>query len=205
MNKLVLLLFAAVLLFGCTTQEGTNQASTFPTTLATITPAPTLSLTPTPSLTPSPTPTPTPSPVVYSSAKGFSGLQPAGWSVSEDDSAVVFIEPAETANIRLSVEANVAASLEEFTGVYKPQLANYSESIGFKEFRIEQESDRVVDGVQAHEIVYTGTLDGLKIRGEQVYLIKGEKIFFITSTASDSHFDAYHPVFEKTIESFKVQ
>ena len=120
------------------------------------------------------------------SQHGFGLNPPEDWTVDENDpyGAVRFYGPTiegATVNIGISEPSYLATgeSLESTVISIVEYYASY-----FTDFSEVSNSSRTVNGMNAHDLVYTFTQDALELKQMQVLIEKNRKSFVITFTAS---------------------
>lgn len=136
---------------------------------------------------------------------GISIVPPEGWVTDESQPlkrVVAFLGPTEddfAVNMVILIrKLPYEISLEEFIKEGKKDLVN------FQDFNMVSERDRIIDGIEAHEWVFTFKMDTFNLKEKQVFLIKNGKVYLITCAALQSNYDTYEPIFEESIQTLKI-
>lgn len=133
---------------------------------------------------------------------GFSIVSPEGWTVDEvpeEQIVVSFVGPEETGFSYIEVRVMRLPneiSLAEFTEASKQDNANQLIFIS--------ERDRNINGITAHEFVSTNKATP-NIQFKQVAMIEKGNLYVIITGASKDKYNSYDPLFEKSIETFKIK
>ena len=137
---------------------------------------------------------------------GFGLNPPEGWTIDENDQfgPVRFYGPIiddTTVNIGIS-EPSYLATGESLNSVVITLVEYYSSY--FTNFSEISNNSRIVNGMNAHDLVYTFTQGVYELKQMQVLVEKSKKSFGITFTASVSSFDDYISAFEQSIATFTI-
>jgi hypothetical protein len=132
---------------------------------------------------------------------------PEGWKVKveEMESEVFFMGPVKSGfyvNINIMVEDAPPCSLEEFVTMCK---RIYPSQFSSSNYSLLSDRSRIIGGMEAHELVQELSELGFKIKSQQIIIMKNGKLYFITFTALQSHYESYKPIFERAIQTFKVE
>jgi len=134
----------------------------------------------------------------------FSVDPPSGWTVDDTTTgaAVFFYGPTESGfriNINIQVESlTTDMTVEQYASAAKDQLQNLAN------YQLVSERTRVINGVDAYELVITFTYAGIDIKAKQVLLVKAKMAYIITCGASPTTYQKYLSDFESCIGSFKI-
>ena len=136
------------------------------------------------------------------------GLDPPdGWTVEDPDSAgklVRFHGPTINQfaiNISLAFPTSLGSS-GTLNGTFKQMITLY-ENV-FNNFLLISEQERIVNDMNAYEIVYNYTSAGINIKQKQVGVEKDESMYLFTFSATDSTYDEYVTEFENSLITFTV-
>ena len=137
---------------------------------------------------------------------GFGLNPPDGWTIDENDQLEVvrFYGPTidgTTINIGISEPSYMAAgeSLESVVITILDYYHTY-----FTNFTEISNNSRTVNGMNAHDLVYTFTQGIYELKQMQIGIEKNKKTFVITFTASIESYDDYIALFEESISSFTI-
>lgn len=135
----------------------------------------------------------------------FSIDPPSGWTVDDTTTgaAVFFYGPTEEGfrlNVNIQVESlPTTMTVEQYASAAKELLPTVGSN-----FQFVSEGTRVINKVEAYELVYTFTQSNIDIKGKQVYLVVNKKAFIIAYTASPTTYQKYLSAFESSVETFKT-
>jgi hypothetical protein len=147
---------------------------------------------------------------------GFSINPPSGWVVNDTGVSpplvVTFYGPVipETSgkiNINIGVETT-SLTLNQYIAASKSQYASV-----FLNFNLVSESNRNIGGLDGYELVFTWTYmsganvsntHAFNVKQKQVLFVEKGKAYVITFTASPANYDSYLPVFEESLQTFKL-
>ena len=135
----------------------------------------------------------------------FSIAPPSGWTVDDTTTgaAVFFYGPTEEGfmvNVNIQVESlPTTMTLEEYASAAKEQLA-----IAFSNYELVSEGTRVINEVNAYELVSTFTQGEIDLKMKQVLLVKAKKAYVITYGALPTTYQKYLSAFESSVETFKI-
>jgi hypothetical protein len=145
--------------------------------------------------------------LAYTNQKNnFSIDQPSGWTVDETIDyglvVVAFLGPREesfTVNVQIQVE-----DLPEETTLNQYVEATLNKTPGtVSNFTLVSEAPRIIDNIEAHELVYTFDYSGsYHIKVKQVVIVKNDKAFNIVYTALQTTYDKYLAAFDSSVETF---
>lgn len=135
----------------------------------------------------------------------FSIDPPSGWTVNDTTTgaAVFFFGPTEE-GFRVSVNVQVESLPTTMTVEQYASGAKELFPTAFSNFKVVSEGTRVINKVEAYELVYTLTQGSIDIKGKQVYLIVNKKAFIITYGALPTTYQKYLSAFESSAETFKI-
>jgi len=134
----------------------------------------------------------------------FSINPPSGWTVDSSGAygtAVVFYGPTDTGfrvNMNVIVEST-SLTLSAYVSAAKTQLSQ-----GLTNYYLVSEGPKTIGGVDAYELVNTFTQGAFNIKDKQTILVQNQKGYVITSTALQSNYDTYQPVFDESVQTFKL-
>ncbi len=137
----------------------------------------------------------------------FSIDEPSGWTAEEmagDTFMVTFYEPTSEDEGIVLIQINVETissdvTLEEMATSIKEQYPSM-----FDSFLIISESGRVVNGVDAYEIVASITTQEYNLTIKQVMLVKNLRIYIVTYAAAPARYQQFISNFEDSVETFTV-
>lgn len=143
-----------------------------------------------------------------STQRGYSITFPEKWVWKENfDGMDVFAEapadketgnsPANISLISATIEENI--TLGEFFDV---NVSNIQKT--FKDLEILDKTNVDLNGLPAKKLVYHYTFAGIKLSGEQYFILKDHKAIVITCTTTNDQSKAFAKDFEKTLKSFKL-
>jgi hypothetical protein len=132
----------------------------------------------------------------------FSVEPPNGWTVEEPTYAVVaFVGPTDEGfqvNVNVQVEAT-NLSLADYVSAGKTNLETY------EDFTLLTEGARNrINNIDAYEVVFTFTYNGMALKDKQVYLVTGGNAFVVTYSALPTTYETYLPYFETSVQTFNV-
>jgi DcrB-like protein len=139
-----------------------------------------------------------------SSAHGFTINPPSGWSTDESGSfgtVVIFYGPTES-NFRVNMNVVAEAtslSLADYVSASKSQLSS-----GLTNYSIVSEGPITIGGLGAYQLVGTFTQGTFSIKNMQVVFVENREAYIVTSTALQSNYDTYSPVFTESVQTFKL-
>ncbi len=137
---------------------------------------------------------------------GFGLNPPSGWTTDESGlmgSIVIFYGPTEddfTVNVvvtagQLETGEALSDGIEEVIEYY----TNY-----FTNFSLLSSNARTVNGMTAHEIIYTYLQGVYDLKQKQVMVEKNRKTIILTYTAIVSAYDNYLSLFEQSVSSIVI-
>jgi len=137
----------------------------------------------------------------------FSIDEPSGWTTDETATGnvvVTFYEPtsnnASIVLIQIIVETvSSDVTLEELVTSVKEQYPSVLDN-----FVVISESGRVVNGVDAYEIVATVSQQGYDLKIKQVMIVKNLRIYVVTYAAAPARYQQFLSNFEDSVETFTV-
>ena len=138
---------------------------------------------------------------------GFGLNPPEGWTTDENDqfgAVVRFDSPIENSSaVNLGITKSYTLNASETLNIVVEQLlAQYP--VVITNFTLVSNSARTVNGMNAHEIIYTFVQGIYALKGRQVIIEKNKKVFFLTYTALPDRYDIYNSVVEQSINSFTI-
>jgi len=133
----------------------------------------------------------------------FSIDPPSGWDV--DDlvtlTVVAFYGPTEEefrVNFNIQVESlSTTMTIEQYASEAKERLRLF-----FDNYELISERARVINEVDAYEIVSTFTEEAIDYKMKQVCLVKDKKAYVITYGALPTTYQKYLAEFESSVETF---
>jgi hypothetical protein len=134
----------------------------------------------------------------------FSMNPPSGRGVDSSGiygTTVVFYGPTDTGfrvNMNVVVEST-SLTLSAYVSASKSQL--YA---GLTNYYIVSEGPKTIGGIDGYELVGTFTQGASSIKNKQDFLVQNQKAYVITSTALQSNYDTYQPVFDESVQTFKL-
>jgi hypothetical protein len=142
-----------------------------------------------------------------SSSNFFSFEEPSGWTADESSGGsvvVIFSEPTSDNESMALIEVDVEAisgsmTLEELATNVEDQYQT-----AFDSFLLISESARVVNGVDAYEIVAAITAQGFDFMLKQVLMIRNMRIYIVSYAATAGRYQMFLPDFEDSIETFTI-
>ena len=137
---------------------------------------------------------------------GFGLNPPSGWTTDESGlmgTIVIFYGPTEdnfTVNVfvtagQLETGETLSDSVEEVIEFY----TNY-----FTNFSLLSSNARTVNGMAAHEIIYTYLQGVNNLKQKQVMVEKNRKTIILTYSAIVSSYDNYLSVFDQSVSSIVI-
>lgn len=132
---------------------------------------------------------------------------PAGWSVLENDpygAIVRFYEPVEEGmNINLGVNGPGALYTgQTLNSAVEEIIETYTDL--FNNFTLLLSNSRTVNGMNAHEIIYTLTQDDIQLKHKMVCVEKNGKVYILTYGATVNSYDDYLSIVEESINSLVI-
>lgn len=133
---------------------------------------------------------------------GFSIEAPSGWAVNEDTGialmVVMFTDPSSGSSINVVVEETI--------GTLIPYVESSKNSLvtTFEDFILLSEGTRVIGGMTCYELVYTYELQGMNLKGKQIYFIESGKAYLITCTALETQYVNSLIAFENCLATFRI-
>ena len=138
---------------------------------------------------------------------GFSIEPPSGWTVNESglmETAVIFYGP-----IGENFAVDFAIKVLDAAGMTLNEVVNADKqnaSLSLTNFTLLSEQSRIIDNIDAYEIVYTFTLEEFDVKSKAVYLLKDDRVYAIDFAAiPPGNYDEYLPTFEASVETFKIE
>lgn len=134
---------------------------------------------------------------------GFSIEPPSGWTADEKlaeetDSVIAFMGPEEAALIAIAVEPT-DYTLEQFVSELKEVLPTEYEN-----YKLVSEGERVINKVDAYELVFTCTTYNIDYKSKWAILVKAKKYYGIIYVGTTTKYEKYLPAFEASVETFKI-
>jgi hypothetical protein len=139
--------------------------------------------------------------------KGYSLDYPADWKKSDVPQLdLVLFAPTKGKDENPHASMNIVSekvgkgiNLEQF---YSESAANLSGAL--KEVSVEKSGLTLLNGTPSKWMLYTHTMQGIKFRVLQYFIVAQETIFLITFSASAEDFDRYQSDFKAIANSFKI-
>ena len=134
----------------------------------------------------------------------FSINPPSGWVVDSSGAfgtLVIFYGPTE-ANFRVNMNVIVESTsltLSAYVSASKSQL--YA---SLTNYNLVSEGPTTIGGIDGYELVGTFTQGAYNIKNKQDFLVQNQKAYVITSTALQSNYATYQPVFDESVQTFKL-
>lgn len=142
----------------------------------------------------------------YNNSQYNFGLnQPEGWTIRENEQnfVVLFIGPTiDAVNIGISVPAPLSTGGTLTSAV--EEVMSYYPTMNLTNLTIISNSSRVINRMDAHEIVISHTMNGYSLKQKQVLIENNGIIYTITYTALLNTYDKYISVIEECINSFTI-
>jgi len=142
----------------------------------------------------------------YTSSKhNFSVDPPSGWAVDDTITfaVVVFYGPIEE-----GFQVNVNIQIESLpTSMTVKQYADAAKEIlqtALSNFTLVSEGSRVINNVDAYELVFTFRQAAINVKEKQVYLVRNKKAYIVTYAALPTTYQKYLTAFESSVETFKI-
>lgn len=140
--------------------------------------------------------------------KGYSLEYPADWKKNDVPQLdLVLFAPPKKPGERIHASMNIVSErvgteirLDQF---YNESLNNLSTAL--KDVTIEKNGTSDLGGVPTKWMLYTHTMQGVKFRVLQYFIVANGAMYLITFSTAADEFDAYRPEFDKIIQSFKLQ
>jgi hypothetical protein len=73
------------------------------------------------------------------------------------------------------------------------------------EFNLLESKRKKLHGTDFHQVMYTGTIDGMNLKIAQHLYVKNEKAYVLTLTCIREAFDKFQAIGEKIMESFELK
>jgi hypothetical protein len=132
----------------------------------------------------------------------FSIDPPSGWTAGNATGVVVsFQGPPEGLGVSISVAVEslaTAITVEQYAATAKSTL------LTLDNYTSVSTSTRVVNGVDAYELVYTFTSGSIDIKMKQVLLVNAQEAYVITYGCLPTIYPQYLSAFESSVETFKI-
>jgi len=134
----------------------------------------------------------------------FSIDPPSGWTVGNATAGVIvsFDGPSQGYGISINIEVESLATnmtVEQYAAAAKNVLLTTLDN-----YTSISTSTRVINGVDAYELVSTFTSGGIDIKLKQVLLVKTQKAYIITYGGLPTIYPQYLSIFESSVETFKI-
>ncbi len=94
---------------------------------------------------------------------------------------------------------STSLTLSAYVSASKSQL-----SASLTNYNLVSEGPTTLGGIDAYELVGTFTQGSFNIKNKQDFLVQNQKAYVITSTALQSNYDTYQPVFDESVQTFKL-
>jgi hypothetical protein len=137
----------------------------------------------------------------------FSINEPLGWTTNESTGGnvvVTFTEPTSNNDSIALIQIMVQTTSSNMTLEDLVTVAKNQEFLTFSSFSIIREAYRVVNGVDAYEIVATITTQGYNLRIDQVMMIKNLRIYIVTYAAVPDRYQHFYSDFDNSMETFTI-
>ncbi len=140
--------------------------------------------------------------------RNYSITFPADWSKKEDVPGidVMYLAPPNKEDFTNDATVNVKTgplpkeiNLEKF---YSVNVENLKKS--FKDFKVIEEGERKINGVDSKFIVYTYDQSGMDITIRQYFLIKDNYAYLFTFGAESKYYKDFSSVFDEILASVKL-
>lgn len=135
----------------------------------------------------------------------FSIDPPSGWTVDDTypGTVVTFYGPTEEGfgiNINVVIESvPLTMTVEQYISANKDAL-----NTGLDNYELVSESTRVINKVDAYEMVSTFTYTNVAIKNKQILLVHANTAYIITCSALPTTYQKYLSTFESSIETFNI-
>jgi len=145
------------------------------------------------------------------SENGYSIQYPGNWELNKPKqlapsfflfSPLSSVQDKFKENVNLVIQdlANQELDLDKFVRISEEQIRTMitdGEII---------ESKRIsLNGIDFHQVIFTGRQGLFKLKYDQYYIIKKEKVFILTLTCEATEFDKYKETGEKIMNSFSLE
>ena len=142
-----------------------------------------------------------------SSSNFFSFEEPSGWTADESSGGsvvVIFYEPTSGNESMALIEIDVETITSSMTLTELATNVKQQYQTAFDSFLPISESARVVNGVDAYEIVAAITTQGFDFTLKQVLMIKNARIYIVSYAATAGRYQQFLADFEDSIETFTI-
>lgn len=101
----------------------------------------------------------------------------------------------------------VFALPEAYTSEYtcKVNMDNFATDPTFQEFKLESQTEIIIDGKKAIRVVYSARVSNIETISLQYYLTVGKKLFILGGTVPSSRLGKYEILFDDIIKSMKFK
>ncbi len=142
-----------------------------------------------------------------SNANFFSIEEPSGWTINETTSGtamVTFFEPTWEDEGLVLIQINIETTssditLEDLATSIKDQYPTM-----FNSSFIISESERIINGVNAYEIVAAVSTGGYDLMINMVMMVRNLRIYIVTYAAVTARYQQFLSNFEDSIETFAI-
>jgi len=142
-----------------------------------------------------------------SSSNFFSFEEPSEWTADESSGGsvvVIFYEPTSGNESMALIEIDVETITSSMTLTELATNVKQQYQTAFDSFLPISESARVVNGVDAYEIVAAITTQGFDFTLKQVLMIKNARIYIVSYAATAGRYQQFLADFEDSIETFTI-
>lgn len=135
---------------------------------------------------------------------GFDIIPPVGWIINENtvDPVKFFCPDQNVYQINLAIKAPITSN-DTLTNIGEQLIQSYSEKI-FKNFSLISNSQRVINGLDAYELVYSQGMQPNMLQHKQVLFKKDNRVFSVTYISLVDTYDTYISVVDQSINSFRI-
>jgi len=131
----------------------------------------------------------------------YSISYPSGWTLDDSNPQDVWMVKQQFTRILVGVTFwSPGVSQEEYAELWLEESSNWAQDFNLLSRTDEVQRDGVVTG---HRIDFTGTIDGIEVRGTCVLMKRGNYGFEVYADARESVYDINKPLIEACLNSFK--
>jgi len=135
---------------------------------------------------------------------GFDIIPPAGWIINENtlDPVKFFCPDQNVYQINLAVKEPITSN-DTVTNIGEQLIQSYSERL-FKNFSLISKSQRIINGLDAYELVYSQGMEPNMLQHKQVLFKKDNRVFSVTYISLVDTYDTYISVVDQSINTFHI-
>lgn len=142
----------------------------------------------------------------------FSIDYPSNWKAEKrpDDNTVYFIGPSiDSALFKQdgTFGIKVFALPEDYSSEYtcKVNMDNFATDPTFQDFKIESQTEMLIDGKKAIRVIYTARVSNVETISLQYYLSIGKKLFILGGSVPASELGKYEGLYDDIINTMKFK